>query len=326
MMLACGLMIDGYNLYSTDQALQRTVDAAALAAAADNTDMTTAHAQSLAFNYLDHSPNLANITITGRTATSDTTARTVTVTLDAEFPTYFMKIVQVNTMKVSITSRAERAQPGPLDLVLALDTTQSMNSPPQGGVETKITTLRSAATALVNQVMATGSPQIQVGIVPYSAYMNVGPISPVPDWVNAISRTMTSCKSYPPGCPLVYYDCLVDGVFTTNGCGKRNCECAVWQKETYDWKGCIGPRSINGWIVDGHGSLPGVNQQSHISEISRSGIKLYQLRCKRIGAPSADDEPQFGAEQDQHAENLGRDLHSLGPHLGLERSGAGRTL
>ena len=185
----------------------------------------------------------------------------VFLTATAVMPTNFLRLIGFDTLNITVQTRAQRPKPAPIDLALVLDTTLSMNDSPQPGEPSKISTLRTAATQLVAQLMTANNAndgRVRIGVVPYNNVVNVlnypspGNTVPdwTPDWVLPIERQF--CATYgwefPDGqCTRAYYDCLVDGVWKTDGCfrdtctkGKRTCEGQTISK----WNGCIGARSV----------------------------------------------------------------------------------
>lgn len=185
------------------------------------------------------------------TAPVGITPDTVLISISARMPTTFLSIFGIGSLDIAVESKSQRPQPGPVDLVLVLDTTASMAASPASGGQRKIDTLKVAATQLVNQVMASGSANIQVGVVPYTSYVNVGLRNPVPDWVIPIERDY--CSSYTwqfPGnkCTTWKYDCLIDGVMKQNACTGQDCTplgkqiCTGMSRSP--WGGCIGARTV----------------------------------------------------------------------------------
>lgn len=267
--LAGGAIDVGRTLYARS-AVQGAVDSGVLAAGRKPLTPTWTQAQKEAVlkaeaqKLIDANLNLSTslVTVQPVTATyippTELSVDKVQLSMSGSVPTVFLKLLGINKIDFTIGSQAERPQPGPIDLALVLDTTLSMASVPSAGGATKLATLKAAATQLVNMLMATGSPNIKVGIVPYSNYVNVGRLSPVPDWVLPIDMVITGCTrwtwEYPERrCPEYFYDCVVDGFMKKNGCKKywwQNCPelgrqiCQSSSTQSYGWSGCVGPRSV----------------------------------------------------------------------------------
>ncbi|MFO1133003.1 MAG: pilus assembly protein TadG-related protein [Hyphomicrobiales bacterium] len=267
LVIVAGAAIDFGRAYYVRSSLQGILDAAALAAAVTPLPASNEQADiDAALNRVAAAYISANVAQSSAlvNAESVTTSYsppdqnggdTVNISLSAAIPTGFLSLVGINQVSFSLTSQAERRQQGPVDLALVIDTTQSMASAPSGGGDAKIKSLKAAATALVNQVMASGSPNIRVAVVPYSKYVNTGVLSPVPNWVLPIERSAYECQTWaypnPDGvCKTTVYDCLIDGVLKKDGCTANDCSdkgtltCVKGKNAYYRWNGCIGVRSV----------------------------------------------------------------------------------
>ena len=269
LVVIAGAAVDFATAYYVRVSLQSALDSASLAAGrldinpsdsiTSKQQQLTAEAQNVLNANLDLSPGLVTVQPlqVNYTPPVGTTPDTVTVSVEASIPTNFLRIVGIPQFNLTVSSKAQRPQPGPIDLALVLDTTGSMSSTPAvDGVEPKLTTLKTAAKELVEKMMAMGSPNIQLGVVPYTSYVNVnvnGALrDPVPDWVLPIDRA--SCTQYVrefPNAPCgerIYYDCLVDGVMTSNGCYTQDCSARgrtiCVGPTTSTWSGCIGTRTV----------------------------------------------------------------------------------
>lgn len=178
MMLIAGAAIDYGRYFYVESALQSSLDAAAIAVGRENFDSDAPKAEveatltPLAQRVFDAnaqlSPGLVTVSPVSVTYTprSGKAPDSFLLTLDASIPTSFMQMVGRRELALRLTSGLQPPQPGPVDLALVLDTTDSMGSPPRSGGDTKIATLRKAATDLVNTVMASGSSNINVGTYP----------------------------------------------------------------------------------------------------------------------------------------------------------------
>jgi Flp pilus assembly protein TadG len=136
LLLFCGAVIDVGNAYRVKQALQASADAA-VAAGAGNLPNTTAastathnlSAENAGKNRIAGVPNVsANVTLDCSTsATFCNPANTVHITETANVPTYFLRLIGINT--ISETVRAQACSPCgglPLDVMIVLDRTGSM--------------------------------------------------------------------------------------------------------------------------------------------------------------------------------------------------------
>jgi Flp pilus assembly protein TadG len=102
------------------------------------------------------------------------TTKTVEVNASAKVPTLFMRLFGIDTVTVRESAKAARTD-YPVELVMALDNTGSMALDVGGGVS-RLAALKTAANTLVDSMfgVAENNPQIQIGIIPYTAYANVG--------------------------------------------------------------------------------------------------------------------------------------------------------
>jgi Flp pilus assembly protein TadG len=136
LLLFCGAVIDIGNAYRVKQALQASADAAVAAGAGNlpNTGAATAAAHNLsaentAKNRIVGVPNVtANITLDCSTSANFCNpANTVHITETANIPTYFLRLIGINTITESVHSQACSPCGGlPLDVMIVLDRTGSM--------------------------------------------------------------------------------------------------------------------------------------------------------------------------------------------------------
>ena len=207
LVVVAGAAIDFGRAYYVRSSLQGTLDSAALAAAVAplpvskrQTDIDAALSK-VADAYI--SSNIEQSTSLVRTGSVTTSylpadqsgGDTVNISLSASVPTGFLSLIGISQFTFDLSTQAERRQQGPVDLALVIDTTQSMGSAPSGGGDTKIKSLKAAATALVNQVMASGSANVKVAVVPYSKYVNTSKLSPVPDLAAAHGKDRLPVRS-----------------------------------------------------------------------------------------------------------------------------------
>jgi len=137
MLLMCGAVIDLGNAYRVRQALQASSDAAVAAGAAALPDtaaaQAAAHAKSSengAQNTIPAVPNVATAVTTDCSYSPNfcNPANTVKVTQNANVPTYFLRIIGINTIK--LTTKATACSPCgglPLDVMIVLDRSGSMS-------------------------------------------------------------------------------------------------------------------------------------------------------------------------------------------------------
>lgn len=165
LLLAAGIALDYANYTRIRHQVQSAVDGAALAAA--RSMGTQAERKALAEKYF--SENMGSL-MTGygvQLAVDDQTNK-ITVTASLDSPNYLMKLVNLNTTPMSVTATALR-QVGKLEIALIFDTTGSMEG-------SRITNLKKAAKDFVDILFAKDSisPTVSIGLVPFSAAVNVG--------------------------------------------------------------------------------------------------------------------------------------------------------
>ncbi|WP_170122036.1 TadE/TadG family type IV pilus assembly protein [Breoghania corrubedonensis] len=112
----------------------------------------------------------------GETATYELTADdisiseeagTISATAKGAVQTAFMKILGIDTMPIEVTSQASFSDKY-LEIALVLDVTGSMDWS-DGSGSTRIASLKSAATALINTLMPDdSSDRVRISIIPYS--------------------------------------------------------------------------------------------------------------------------------------------------------------
>jgi Flp pilus assembly protein TadG len=137
LLLFCGAVIDIGNAYRVKQALQASADAAVAAGAGNlpNTGAATAATHNLSAentgkNRITGVPNVsANVTLDCSTSSNFCNpANTVHITETANIPTYFLRLIGINTITESVHSQACSPCGGlPLDVMIVLDRTGSMS-------------------------------------------------------------------------------------------------------------------------------------------------------------------------------------------------------
>mgnify|MGYP006283466655 CR=1 FL=1 len=239
---AAGLGLDMARLISAKSAAQTAADGAALSAAAEPSS-DNGVLSALAKDYVQaNGPSSSLVALSDASVDFDASTGMITVSLAGEAPMAFMGLVGIPSASFTVTATATRASSGPLDLVLALDTTGSMNDVIKG--VKKIDALRTAARELVSAVSV--SEYAQIGVVKFSGLMYIN--RPIADetWVSDIPPDVTtkSCVWEGSGCTTTYNKkCLVDGVWRYD-C--PNTTCTNWEYKcstsVKKWSGCVGVR------------------------------------------------------------------------------------
>lgn len=259
--------------YSVRYNVQVALDAAALAAAKEVIDRSRpvssieAALAAVAQKRFDANKNinpaaatLGRVTVKYTPAVGFTVPDKVEVSVAATINNSFLGAIGMRPASFTLKAGSEPPQGAPVEMALVLDVTTSMNDVPSGGGKTKIAALKDAAKALVGQVMAGGNPNVKVGIVPYSTFVNIGPQNPeVPNWMIPIDRDLGYCAKweweFPNGqCkPPVSYPCVqvIDGITYNTTCTSQDCSdkgrSICTQTAVNRMRGttnCIGPRSV----------------------------------------------------------------------------------
>lgn len=242
LLLAVGAGVDMVRVNQAQTLLQAAADAAALGGGASS-DTSEQKLQQVATKYLDANGadrDFAGVSVRKIKNVSGTGVFSVEV--KGAMHTSFMMLAGISTVNVTAISEVKRGSNGPLELVLALDTTYSMIE------NDKIGTLKTAATNLVNSVMT--NDNVKVGVVPFADYLKVGMKYAGKSWLNVpadIHDNYKSCDwSYPDksGCS-IQTTCYSDGV--PYSCNQENCSywgpvvesnCKIINY-VYSFKGCV---------------------------------------------------------------------------------------
>jgi Flp pilus assembly protein TadG len=158
-------------------------------------------------------------------------------------------------VSVTALTTVKRAQGAPVELVMVLDTTGSMAG-------AKLTTLKTAATSLVDKLTVSGASNVKIGVVPFAQYVNVGIANRNQSWVSvpADYSTTTTTKgvcttvSTKTTCQTQTYACTkyTDGVPYASTCSKSincvtkpitpvtTCTADKVTTNTYKFYGCVG--------------------------------------------------------------------------------------
>lgn len=260
MCLSAGMAIDLVRAHLAKTSLQQAIDAAGLAAGTD-TDTTAAQVLTMAQAYLDVNAQglVINAPETTISVTESGGVKTLDISASAELETTFMKLIHIDSLDVAIDTTIQRKEAGPLHVALVLDVTDSMNAvPSSGGSQTKIQTLRTAATSLVNDLMTTANPQAQIAVVPYaggvrlytSTEVSASGFSP-PSWIKTQTNTST-CSAWVQN-PATRAACIAGGgpsQCVRDGIMRNDVNCCPWVcsnpvTRVYNFVGCVGPRVLN---------------------------------------------------------------------------------
>ncbi len=165
MILVSGIAVDIMRYESQRQQIQSTADRAVIAATMLRGNMGGVTPEQIARNYFE-AEGLGHL-VPGNAiqvnANSDG-SRTVTISPQGQIDTMFMRLVNVPTLDMSITSQAiEGVGALPVEIVLVLDVSGSMM------YFDRMRNLREAAVDFVNELLADNSDgRVAITIVPYS--------------------------------------------------------------------------------------------------------------------------------------------------------------
>jgi len=237
----------------------------------------------------------------------------IDIDLKSTIDTYFMGLANIDTLDARASALAERAVTGSVEVALVLDNTYSMAELNASGV-TKLASLKTAANALVTQLMSNSGADVKIGLVPYADYVNVGtayrnePWLSVPaDYTNpAVAKSgcttkstevLGACTANAPS-----YDCstYVDGVkkpkTCTGACTAR--KPSTWQnRETcttpaksavnYKWYGCIGSRKTGTYRLDD--TVPTVTYPGYLDTSQKCLKPIVTLSTDKVALKTAID-------------------------------------
>lgn len=166
----------------------------------------------------------SNLDITSFQITKD--GQVITAEVVGTVDTTFLAIMGLDKLTVRRTASVKFGIQK-VEVALVLDTTGSManNVSGSGGGHgglppvTKLAALKSAATTMMNslETASDGSGQLEVGIVPFATYVNVGPDNIDEKWIDSEAKSP------------MHSDNLIEGLSRFD----------LMKHLGYDWKGCV---------------------------------------------------------------------------------------
>ena len=256
LLIGAGVAIDMLQYSLVKTRLSEAADAGLLAAARSKSldpALTDKKAEEIARKYFDGNRDAGNVDILAFDFASVPGQDAYRLQIDARVKHSLLPVVGKMHSPLSIDSLAAVAPPRDLEVVLVLDNTYSM-------VGAKLTSLKSAATDLVNTIMDDTPSSVKIGLVPFSQYVNVGMSRRNASWMNVpndYSDTNYQCwNTYPDrtesNCTERQETCerTRDGVTETWQCTKRDCDVDLGdavevcddRTSNYTWRGCAGSR------------------------------------------------------------------------------------
>jgi len=242
LMIGAGVAIDTTMAHNTKKQLQNTADAAVLAAAKSG-ETEPAALMAVAQSYVDANGEIASNISTSLTLTPN---GRVQVGLTGEHKTHIVGMFGKSDMNIAVVSEAPLASSEPVNISLVLDVTGSMSG-------AKLTSLKSAATGLIDTLDSYENDSLKVSLVPFSNYVNIGMSRRDATWLEVdddSSSTGTEvCRMVPSriNCRKVPSICTNDG--TSYSCMKTVCDKgpeveSCWTpNNSRVWRGCVGSRN-----------------------------------------------------------------------------------
>jgi len=235
---ALGLATDAARGYLVKQKLSRAIDIAALAGAKviDDPDLDGIIQMFFTANF---PPGFLDSVVDGPNYEISQDNEKLTLIASATINTTFMSVLGFKTLQVSAYTEVTR-ESSYLDVVLAIDMSNSMNDNVPGSFEDRIDAAREAALVLVDDLFGEEETQsaLKIGLVPWNDKVNV--------WINGSSYipSSTTSESVPPftnpvtGDPqsVVYY--------------ANNSPVPLLFDPPSSWKGCVWARFVD----DGDGT------------------------------------------------------------------------
>lgn len=163
-----GLAVDGARLYYAKDVLQKSLDAAGLAAGhtKDPDDMAADAQAFFDANFQAAGNYIQQATLSIEVAEDD---RSITLSANAVVDATFMRLFGFSDLNLRASTEITRETRG-MELALVMDNTGSM-----GG--SKITAMRNAAHSMIDIVYGSEEayPNLYVSLIPYTATINIGP-------------------------------------------------------------------------------------------------------------------------------------------------------
>lgn len=167
-----GAAVDLNRATMTRTRVAEAVDAAILAAARQkwrDPSKTNEELEALARAMFDASVGSdANLIVHDFDLSFDAETSEFSLRIDSGLRTTMTRLLGQDELDVSTEARVGLGKPRPVELVMALDNTGSMNS------NGKLAALKEASTDLINALFAHPEAQVKIGLVPFAQYVNIG--------------------------------------------------------------------------------------------------------------------------------------------------------
>jgi len=160
---AVGMAMDYGGVRSGQTTLQAQVDAAVLALGKSGAE-TEQERRDIIMGSLLENGYVPGSYVPQFEVTSDGAIR---VWASADYTPMVMGLFGKSTVKINAEAESRIAKEAAVEIVMVLDTTGSMSG-------NKLTSLKDAATGLVNSIAIYDDAEVKIGMVPFSNYVNVG--------------------------------------------------------------------------------------------------------------------------------------------------------
>jgi len=187
LMVLAGMALDFQRAALLKIRLQQVADAAILAAGAESQTLSASDLSSAASRYLAANPvpaGLATVSVGG--GTYDAVTRIVELRINGQLNTSMLRVLGIRTLSTGATARALKTTPGPMEIAIALDATQSMTFALPGSSRNKMQAVQDQVSSLIDTLKQ--YPEAKMAIVPFYMYSNVGSAFDYAPWMKASSR------------------------------------------------------------------------------------------------------------------------------------------
>jgi Flp pilus assembly protein TadG len=196
--VAAGFGVDITRQRTALSAAQAAVDAAIIAAATTNLEDEEA-LKDVFDTHLEANADAIGLQGGYTTVLSIDDDAQLSATLRGTIPAYFGALIGNERLPIETFTAARRGTNDFVELVLVLDNTWSMSASDGTGT-TKIAGLKTAASALVRELMVTEDGKVKISVVPYADYVNVGTGNRGASWLNVPADYSTTSTPAPRTC------------------------------------------------------------------------------------------------------------------------------
>ncbi len=179
-----GLTLEYSNITGHRSKLQNAVDSAALFAGKYllENDALPSQSDIEGFVYSNYGGSFSVVDV-------DQSLGQLSITVDATIPAYFFGNVYPSAFQQEVSASVPYGGKSYLEIALVLDSTKSMED------EGKMAALKVVAKGFVEKLIESSdsSNEIQIGLVPYASYVNVGIANRYASWIGYTPRFWQGC-------------------------------------------------------------------------------------------------------------------------------------